>query len=81
MPSYIATINNIPITEEILERTFQRALEQAAALECSMDSLLEIMRKDTAAALGSYIKRKAPHLLAQRSPYHDLLDGPITDKI
>lgn len=79
--SYVATIDDIPVTEEVLERTFQRALEQAAALECSMDRLLEMMRSDTAAALGPYIKRNAPHLLAQRSPYHELLDGPTTDRM
>lgn len=58
------------ITEEMMERTFQRALEYAAAAEISLETALTHFVPQTAAAIGAYAARRAPELLAQRSRNH-----------
>jgi hypothetical protein len=57
-------------TEEMMERTFIRALDYAAAAEISLETALTHFVPQTAAALAAYAARRAPELLAQRSPHH-----------
>jgi hypothetical protein len=54
-------------TEDMMERTFLRALEYGAAMECSLETALTHFTPKTAAALGAYAAHQAPELLAQRS--------------
>jgi hypothetical protein len=62
------------VTEAMMERTFLRACEYAAAQDISMETALTHFRSDTAAALGAYVARRAPELLAQRSPHKDFIN-------
>ena len=57
------------ITEDMMERTFARALEYGAAIEISLETALTHFLPETAAALGAYAAIRAPKLLAQRSPH------------